>query len=267
MFRLLAAVAAALILASEAAADPLERHRPVLHYSAKERYFAQPVSLPAGSAEVRPGDRVYGHVAREGGEVWLQYWLFFADNPQDRSPLRTGRHEGDWELVQLRLGPDGDPDLATLSQHSWAEGCAWEELEREGAAPVVYVANGSHGIYSRPGFFDRPFPDPTDEAGADGRRVRPRLTRIGDRAPDWVSYDGPWGDTEAGWVPGESPSPPGPRFQASGVWDAPGEYHEDRAVDCGSGPPSRPWQAPLIWLVVAGLSAVALFRLARVSRG
>lgn len=263
-------LAVALGAAPATASSPemaLERHRPVVHYSAKERYFAQPVSLPAGSAEVREGDRVYGHVAHDGEDVWLQYWMFFAENPQQRSPLHTGRHEGDWELVQLRLGPGGTPDLATLSQHSWAEGCAWDELELEGAAPVVYVANGSHAIYSRPGFYDRPFPDPTDEAGADGRRVRPELTPIGDRRPAWVRYEGRWGDTDAGWVPGESPSPLGPRFQPSGVWDAPSAYHEERAVDCGSGPPSRPWQAPVIWLLVAGLSAAGLRRGEAISRG
>ena len=67
----------------------LERYRPILAYDADERYFAQPVSLPAWSAEVRPGSRIYGHVANEGADTWLQYWLFYAYNPQDRSPLGT----------------------------------------------------------------------------------------------------------------------------------------------------------------------------------
>ena len=122
------------------------------------------MSRPPGSANVRPAERVYGRIARQGNRRWLQYWLFYADNPQDRSPLRTGRHEGDWELVQLRLGREAKPDRATLSQHSWAEGCPWRGLRHAGAerVPVIFVANGSHANYSRRGAYPRPFPDPTD---------------------------------------------------------------------------------------------------------
>jgi hypothetical protein len=255
-----AAVCAGPVLARGEADAPLDRYRPILRYSTQEAFFAQPVSLPPASAEVRPGDRVYGHLAREGDETWLQYWLYYAYNPQDRSPLRTGRHEGDWELVQLRLGADGRPDLATLSQHSWAEGCAWPELElaRAGVVdvPVVYVANGSHANYSRPGDYDRPFPDPTDEADGRGREVRPALTPISDRAPAWVAYPGRWGESDAGFVPGESPSPFGPRFQASGAWEAPASYHDELARPCGSGAPGRPWQLPAAVAVLGALLAV-----------
>jgi hypothetical protein len=234
----------------------LERYRPTLRYDAAEEYFAQPVSLPPGSPEVRSGDRVYGHVAVEDGETWLQYWLFYAYNPQDRSPLATGRHEGDWELMQVRLGTNRRPTLATLSQHSWAEACGWADLEHgRSGAPVLYVANGSHALYSRAGRYDRPFPDPTDEADGDGRSVRPALTEITDRAPVWIRYPGPWGQTEAGVIPGEMSSPPGPRFQASGAWDRPASYAADLARPCGSGAPRRPWQT------VAMLAAGAILAL------
>ncbi len=224
------------------------------------------MSLPPASPEVRRGDRVYGHIAREGDDVWLQYWLFYAYNPQDRSPLRTGRHEGDWELVQLRLGAGGVPDLATLSQHAWAEGCEWSELERESEVPVLYIANGSHAVYSRPGSHDRPFPDPTDEADGKGSEVRPELTRLGEHTPAWVDYPGRWGDTEAGWVPGESPSPFGPRFQENGAWDAPSTYHEEEARPCGSGAPGRPWQVALMALLAAGVVAAVVIAVRSRSR-
>ena len=246
--------------AADRPTDALDRFRPILVYSEQEQYFAQPVSLPPRSADVRHGDRVYGHIAREGGDAWLQYWLFYAYNPQDRSPLGTGHHEGDWELVQFRLGADGGPDLATLSQHSWAEGCDWAQLERRSGVPVLYVANGSHATYSRPGDYDRPFPDPTDEADGEGREVRPAVTPITDDDPAWVLYDGRWGGTEAGWVPGESPSPLGPRFQESGAWDSPSSFHDERARDCRSGAPGRPWQTPLAALFVALLVTLALIR-------
>ena len=238
----------------------------MLVYDAEERFFAQPVSLPPGEAEVRPGDQIYGHVASEGDDTWLQYWLFYADNPQDRHPLGTGRHQGDWELVQLRLGEEGTPDLATLSQHNWAEGCAWSELETQFVAgaevPRVYVANASHANYSRAGEYGRPFPDATDEARGGGRTVRPGVTPITDERPAWVAYPGRWGETDDGFIPGEAPSPRGPRFQGSGAWTAPTAYHEDVAVPCGSGAPGRSWQTAAGALAVVGaiLGAVILVR-------
>ncbi|HEX2129060.1 MAG TPA: hypothetical protein VHF58_07575 [Solirubrobacterales bacterium] len=237
----------------------LERHRPVLRYDASEEYFAQPVSLPPDSAEVRRGDRVYGHVASEAGRLWLQYWFFYAYNPQDRGILRTGRHEGDWELFQVRLARDGAPELATLSQHSWAEGCGWNQLQRrpDGRAPVLYVANGSHALYAEPGDHDRPFPDPTDEADGEGREVRPSLRVIDDNGPTWVAYTGRWGRTEAGTIPGESPSPYGPRFQPGAPWERPTSFHADIARACGSGAPGRWWALPAVVLAAATLCALA----------
>jgi hypothetical protein len=197
--------------------------------------------------------RVYGHVARESGRTWLQYWTFYAYNPQDRGIFRTGQHEGDWELIQLRLGRDGVPDLATFTQHSWAEGCAFRELRREGPAdrewPVVFVANGSHAGYSRPGVYDRPFPDPNDEADGRGSRLRPPVVEIADHAPAWVRWPRRWGRSEAGWVPGEASSPVGPRFQDHGAWSRPATFHREQAVTCGSGPPRQPWQ--VVWVLAA----------------
>jgi MYXO-CTERM domain-containing protein len=247
----------------------LERYRPILRYDSSEDYFAQPVSLPPGNPEVRSGDRIYGHVARESGETWLQYWLFYAYNPQDRSPLRTGRHEGDWELIQFRLARDGRPTAAAMSQHSWAEGCAWAELEqgRDGA-PILYVANGSHATYSAAGAHDRPFPDPTDEADGSGREARPEVTEITVRRPAWVGYPGRWGETEAGLIPGETSSPVGPRVQESGAWTHPGSYFEDFARPCGSGAPDRPWQtaAAITAGALLGLGAIVLIRRRRARR-
>jgi hypothetical protein len=256
-------------LASSAPDDPLARYRPALRYSEDERYFAQPITRPYEDPAQVDRDRIYGHVVRRPGETWLQYWLFFAYNPQDRGLVRTGRHEGDWELFQLRLDASGVPDLATLAQHSWAEGCTWDELERDGSAPVLYVANGSHALYSAAGTWDRPFPDPNDEADGQGRRVRPKLTRVSDSRPAWVAYDGRWGSSRAGPIPGEQSSPFGPRFQPSGAWVAPAQFHADRAVECGSGPPGRWWTLPVAAgiLLAIGVGALALRRRLRSGGG
>jgi hypothetical protein len=275
----------------------LERHRPVLRYDRDERSFAvsvdaltevseiqrengdarrvpAPAFLGARYADGRvadPGDRlvpasdpgpgrplVYGRAARDGeGRLWLQYWLFFTDNPQDRGIVRTGRHTGDWELVQLRLGRDRSPVEATFAQHTWAEGCSWDELERAGNAPVVYVAGGSHALYPRAGRADRPWPDPNDEADGRGRRVRPPVERVGADDPRWMAWPGRWGEDDAGWVPGEQSSPRGPAFQPD-RWDDPGSFHATEARACGAGPPGRPWQTVLTIALLLALAAVAL---------
>jgi hypothetical protein len=255
-----AAVAAVALLATAAdtghAKEPrLERHRPLLAYDSGERYFARSVDSPARSV-------VYGHLVRDGLTTWLQYWIYYAYNPQDRGIVRTGRHKGDWELVQLRLSEAGTPDLATLAQHSWAAGCDWTELRHENGGPIVFVANGSHAAYPRPGTADRPFPDPNDEADGRGRRLRPPVVEIADGRPDWVERREPWGDSRAGWVPGEQSSPRGPKFQEGNAWTDPAGFHADRARGCFDDPPRRAWQTALTFAgaLVIAFAAVALLR-------
>jgi hypothetical protein len=275
----------------------LERHRPFVRYDRDEGRFAVSVDALTAVSEIdrergerrrvpdpgflgsryadgthaEPGDRlvsardpdtgrplVYGRAARDGqGRLWLQYWLFFTDNPQDRGIVRTGRHAGDWELLQLRLGRDQRAVEATFAQHTWAEGCAWTDVERRGPAPVVYVANGSHALYPRAGRADRPWPDPNDEADGLGRRARPPLQVMDARSPRWMAWPGRWGEDDGGWVPGEQPSPRGPAFQQD-RWDDPGRFHAAEARDCGEGPPGRPWQTGLTVVLAAALAAAAL---------
>lgn len=92
--------------------------------------------------------------AKTGGR-WLQYWRWHTDNPQDRGILRTGRHEGDWELVQVRVDAAAKPVEAVYAQHSGAERCGWPAVRTRDGAPVAFLANGSHAAYFRPGVRDR----------------------------------------------------------------------------------------------------------------
>lgn len=251
--------------ARAAADDALKRLRPTLVYSDAER--DRTTSVDRIAPRLGEGDRidlrrerparevVYGHEARGGdGRRWLQYWLFFLTNTQDRGIVRTGRHEGDWELFQLRLDDAGRPDLATLTQHSWAEGCPPGRLRSERGAPVVFVANGSHALYSEPGVGDRQWPDPDDEADGRGRRVRPAVVAIEDGRPGWTRWPGRWGDSEAGLVPGEQSSPRGPAFYEDAAWRDPSGFHAARAIECGAAPPRRAWQ----WPAVLALLSIAV---------
>jgi len=232
----------------------------VLRYDGDERWFATAIeAVTRRHAPVRASgpDRVYGHRVSSGGRDWLQYWLFFAYNSQDRGVVRTGRHDGDWEFVQLRLRSGGRPDRLDLAQHSWAEGCGLGGFERRGSAPVIYVANASHALYPRPGVADRPWPDPNDEADGRGRVARPPVTEVSEDRPRWMAYRGLWGRTRAGFPPGEESSPPGPRFQEDGRFDRPATYSANARV-CGSTPPAAAWQGGLAGAGVLALLAVLL---------
>jgi hypothetical protein len=219
---LLAAAAVLVALAAPAPAlgGPLEEHVPVVVHAGGEPDLLTSVQAFAGRVPgVKPGPArpvVYG---RRAGQ-WLQYWLLFEENTQDRGLFRTGRHEGDWEMIQLRLR-DGRPVQAVYAQHSGAESCGFRWAARGGRRPVVFLARGSHAAYFVGGRRDRVWPDPNDVADGDGPRVRPRLVRVSESRPEWMRYRGRWGETRAGWVPGEMDSPRGPAFQPQGRWTDP----------------------------------------------
>jgi hypothetical protein len=199
--------------------------------------------------------RVYGHAVRDRGRLWLQYWFFYPDNPQDRGILRTGRHVGDWEMMQVGLDARERPRAVTFAQHSWRQGCGWSQITRAGPAPVAYVAHGSHATYPRRGTHDRPWPDPNDEARGDGLRIRPPVAVITDARPRWVASHRRWGSSRAAWWnPAENSSPLGPRLQPDERWAAPAAFHAG-ARPCAAGPPGYPWW---VFAALAGLATLSI---------
>jgi Vacuolar protein sorting-associated protein 62 len=191
---------------------------------------------------------VYGHVATDReGAVWLQYWCFYFFNDYNLIGhlVKAGLHEGDWEMVQVRLGPGGQPDHAVYAQHAHASGRPWDQVEcvPGTSRPVVYVARGSHASYFEPG---------THWTGtwldyADGKRQSPdrqRLETIADGDPryHWVSWPGRWGDTpkHGGIAPADSPRSPGVR----GHWRDPLKLLDVAAATAGQALPTRPLPPP-----------------------
>jgi hypothetical protein len=192
---------------------PIVERAPILVHDRREAH-------PLTSVDGR-GPTVY---ARRSGP-WLQYWLYYAQNTQDRGIVRTGRHAGDWELVQVHAGT-GE---VVASQHSGAERCPSSQVRRRDGHPVIYVAHGSHANYLRPGVRDRHWPDPNDEAPGDGLAVMPRVETITATSPAWMRRREPWGGARAR-LPFEQGSPRGPAFQ--GVrWDDPQRF-ADEASSC-----------------------------------
>ena len=260
---LLAALGLLAAAAPGRAADArLERLAPVLVHDASERFPATSVrgSGVPGTAGEAAGPVVYGRVAP--GD-WLQYWIWFADNPQDRGILRSGRHAGDWELVQYRV----DGGEAVYAQHSGAERCGRASVEWRGGRPVVYVANGSHAAYFHAGVRDRTWPDPNDEADGRGVVQRPRVVEVSERAPAWMRFRGRWGAARAGWFPPEQSSPRGPAFQPQGRWSDPAAWAAAargctgrRCVRAGACDGAETALAGAIAAPLALLLAVALWR-------
>ncbi len=159
-------------------------------------------------------DRVYGHARRDRqGRLWLQYWLFYYYNDfQLLGPLASGgKHEGDWELVQIRLNASEQPEQVVFSQHKTAQSKAWADVKRSGNRPLVYVARGSHANYFGPGshwtgvWFD--------QADGKGPQIVPTLEVVEDTTP-WMLWPGLWGDTRPTSSPLDSSSPNSPGRRA-----------------------------------------------------
>jgi hypothetical protein len=188
-----------------------------------QRYLgdARRLQADAGLAE-----RAYGRAVRDDPWLWLQYWFWEYYNPKHL--LGFGRHEGDWELIQIGLDEDRVPRVATYAQHNGAAGCDWEELEHhedeEGVHPVVYVAPFSHASY----FEARTHwhPGGPDTPDGNGPAYLPRLERF----QAWGEWPGRWGAStgvlakiSGGRLGGRSPSSPGAQ---KGRWDHPTRFHE-----------------------------------------
>jgi hypothetical protein len=160
--------------------------------------------------------RAYGRVKEDGGRTWLQYWLWSYYNPKHL--LGWGRHEGDWEVVQIGL--DGDtPDVVTYSQHSHAEARDWDKTRRQGDHPIVYVAPLSHACYFEPGAHPYVFgidnPDDTLDP------VLPLLEPFG----AWSGWRGRWGASRGvagGRFGGRSPASPA---RQGDKWGRPAAWH------------------------------------------
>lgn len=170
----------------------------------------------ASVMEVLPGygNQTYGRAVHDSsGHLWLQYWLYYYFDPQVNF-LGSGEHEGDWEMVQVRLS-SGAPDRAAYAQHGGGEVCPWSEVAVSGLRPIVYVAGDSHASYFRSGTYTDPTPD--ERADGLGGVFQPDLNQIWLKDIDWLRWPGTWGDSGS--------SPRGPAFQGS-KWDDPGAWAE-----------------------------------------
>jgi hypothetical protein len=228
--RVLAVAAAALLLAPapRAAAAALERDAPIVVQAEGEPDPLTSVQAFRGRVPgIRPGRPRPVLYGRRVGP-WLQYWMLFARDDQDLGVLRTGRREGDWELVQYRLD-GGRIAEGVYAQPGGAERCGADAMRFRHDRPVVFLAHASHSAYFVRGVRDRTWPRPNDDAPGRGPVFHPALVRhgvirIGGARRGWIRWPGRWGATRAGWVPGERSSPRGPAFAPAGAWADPAAW-------------------------------------------
>ena len=193
----------------------LDAFAPIVVHDADESH-----PLAAAGSD-RPA--LYGRATpAAAGGTWLQYWLYYPYQDQDRGIVRSGRHEGDWELVQYRVDENRLVE-AVYAQHSGQERCGADAVQLRGGRPLVHAAHGSHASYFRAGTRDRMWPDPNDEADGRGTALWPRAVRISESSPAWMRFRGRWGGARAGWFPAEQSSPRGPAFQGL-RWDDPAAF-------------------------------------------
>jgi hypothetical protein len=193
-------------------------------------------------ANPRYANRMYGYAATDSkGDLWLQYWFFYFYNDYNLigTFLKAGLHEGDWEMVQIRLKNE-KPDLAVYAQHADAEARKWSQVDLVPGTerPLVYVARGSHASYFEPGrhwtghWFDY----------ADAKRKSPDLSLnivvAGHDSWRWIDWPGCWGDTKKAGSPLDSDSPRGPAFHDQ--WDDPLALVEKAAAVAAPRPEERP---------------------------
>ncbi|MFX1560769.1 MAG: PKD domain-containing protein, partial [Promethearchaeota archaeon] len=152
------------------------------------------------------GLNFYAHVFTSYKDhIVIQYWFFYLYD------LWLNQHEGDWEMIQLILPPQGSQDVDTLvpivAGYSWhnhikTSGWSYGDLSKESTNhPVVYVGLGGHASRFTPlGSYNRQ--DMTQYS-------MELLVNQG-----WLKFDGEWG--ERSLTPGES-GPPGPVFRSGWV--------------------------------------------------
>ncbi len=144
-----------------------------------------------GDRDLRSAGVAYGRVAGSGDARFLQYWLFYPDNP---CVLPPGRHDGDWELVQVsveRSGTDFRPTHLTLAEHGKPVS---EPIATAGGSIDVFVAVDSHACYFKEGANPIiPLSDVCVPAGTPSAAPEVVLLPIESSKKDWAHWAGRWG--------------------------------------------------------------------------
>jgi hypothetical protein len=201
-------------------------------------YRTQYVALRKERPELR--NKIVARAVRDpdSDQLWLQYWFWYFYNDYQLA-FNVGRHEGDWEMIQLGLENE-IPVIAVYAQHDVAEKRPWDRVQKtgpNGETPLVFSSRGSHASYFEAGLFET-------QAWidiADGKRSAKKtdLIILGDELPEWAQWQGRWGDTEPRIRRVETPSPTGPVMHGD-QWSRPGKWAKSAVQPKLSKPANAP---------------------------
>lgn len=158
-----------------------------------------------GTGRRGAGATVFTRVIRDGGETFLQYWLYYPDSTStwmgsaalwNRTVRRAtgedypGYHPDDWESVHVRIDDATGAARMRASSHGWYQGCKQRRCRNEWTPWTGWsrVSYGSHA-----GHVPQPARDPDERTTtAAGVRLVPleRLTAA-DRAHEF-EVTPPW---------------------------------------------------------------------------
>jgi hypothetical protein len=196
------------------------------------------------------GYYTYAHVVRSGQSTVIQYWLFYVYN---NGPLNN--HQGDIEVVEVFLDNAGNAQTVLLSQHGSGENAAWNDVEKTGSHPIVYVAQGSHANFFRS--YQGKIGIENDVVGSDGKTIADlQVELLTDQG--WLDFPGRWGywGTDEEVILGQA-GPKGPVFNQEGIrWADPQAYLNSTMVVNGT-------YFLLAWLAVNFLLFFAIYIIAR----
>jgi RsiW-degrading membrane proteinase PrsW (M82 family) len=225
------------------------------NYSAHRAYYQAALSPQVAG----PPATTYAHVARDEdpAHITIQYWLFYYYNDA------FNKHEGDWEMAEVVLGANGDPEWLVLSQHHGGTRRPWGAVQVEGGThPAVYVALGSHANYF---WGDEAYAQGMtignvklqimDRTGKHGRTA-PQVILIPDRAEleadpaswsglSWLLYGGRWGEPAP---QNDFSGPYGPAYKGE-QWERPYAWGMAQPLDLGA------WYANRLRVAVMGEAA------------
>jgi hypothetical protein len=128
---------------------------------------------------------VYKRSLKGGPLNWTQWWLWYLYNPGPPIQHGVGRHEGDWEYVQI--GSDSENVLMTCSQHHSGGKREYWTVELQDDRPVVYVNLGSHANSFTRGHHNIDICDGKGKVLSDYE-----IRDFG----DWAKASGKWGNSD-----------------------------------------------------------------------
>ena len=170
--------------------------------------------------------RVTGDIYNGKTYFVIQYWFFYVFNPGT-----LNQHEGDWEMIQVILNSEENPEFVAYSQHMGGERANWADINKDGDYPNVYIALNSHANYIRS--YEGAVGLANDKVSDDGLVLKLgdySITMLGEKgsgnhevSQGWIEFAGNWGEYggEESGILGER-GPHGPAYREDGrMWDEP----------------------------------------------